>query len=47
VDHQIAQVVATEANRYVGLSDRLDRISERLDRIERRLELTEALAGGH
>jgi hypothetical protein len=46
VDHQIAQVVAREANLYVGVSDRLDRMAERLVRIKRRLELTEAPAGG-
>ena len=41
VEHQIAQVVATEASHYASLSSRLDRLEQRIDRIERRLDLVE------
>jgi hypothetical protein len=37
VEHQIAQVVATEAAHYASLAGRLDRVGDRLDRMERRL----------
>lgn len=39
VEHQIAQVVATEASHYAGLSERIEHLATRLDRIERRLDL--------
>jgi hypothetical protein len=42
VEHQIAQVVATEANHYVSLSDRLDRLVDRVERVERRLDFVPA-----
>ena len=42
VEHQIAQVVATEVNHYVSLSDWLDRLVDRVERIERRLDIVPA-----
>jgi hypothetical protein len=41
VEHQIAQVVATEASHYAGLSERLEHVATRIERIERRLDLVE------
>jgi hypothetical protein len=42
VEHQIAQVIATEAAHYASLAGRLDRVDDRLDRMERRLGLLDA-----
>lgn len=41
LEHQVADMVATEARHYASLSERLDNLTARVERIERRLELVD------